>query len=61
MAKMYDVYFTLEHPAVVLLEADSKEEIEDILLDMDDDELLERIKNAIDFMGVRITNIEEVD
>lgn len=59
--KNYDVWFTLESPAVIVVEADSKEKAKEIaeglLADMDHDELIERISNAIDFMGVKVTKV----
>ena len=61
--KNCDVWFTLESPAVIVVEADSKEKAkeiaEELLADMDHDELIERISNAIDFMGVKVTKVTE--
>lgn len=61
--KNYDVWFTLESPAVVVIEADSKEKAkekaEEILANMDYDELIERISNAVDYMGVKVTEVTE--
>lgn len=61
--KNYDVWFTLESPAVVVIEADSKEKAkekaEEVLADMDYDELIERISNAVDYMGVKVTEVTE--
>lgn len=61
--KNYDVWFTLESPAVVVIEADSeedaKEKAEEILANMNYDELIERISNAVDYMGVKVTEVTE--
>ena len=61
MRKMYDVYFTLETPAVMLVAAESEEEAEDIVLSMHQDDLMDRVQNAIDFMGFKVVEIEKVD
>lgn len=61
MRKMYDVYFTLETPAVMLVAAESEEEAEDIVLNMHQDDLMDRVQNAIDFMGFKVVEIEKVD
>ena len=61
--KNYDVWFTLESPAVIVVEADSEEKAkeiaEELLADMDHDELIERISNAVDYMGVKVTEVTE--
>ena len=61
---LYDVYFTLSHPACMVIDANSEDEAEmiaeDMLCDMDDKELLRRIKDAIDFGGLKVQNIEEI-
>lgn len=61
--KKYDVWFTLEHPAVIVVEAESEDEAEDIaselLMDMDYDDLMERISNALDFAGIKIARVTE--
>lgn len=61
MSKLYDVYFTLVEPAVILLEAKNEELAEEEFNKLSKDELIERIINAIDFGGLEITNIEEID
>lgn len=62
--KNYDIWFNLEHPATFVVEANSEEEAreiaEDILAEMDDDELMRRIKDAIDYMGLRITASQRI-
>lgn len=62
--KNYDVWFNLKHPANVVIEAkntlEAKEIAEELLADMDQDELLERIAAAIDYMGVEVMRVEEV-
>ena len=61
--KNYDVWFTLESPAVIVVEAKSvkeaKEIAEEMLADMDYDELMRRIGDAVDYMGVKVVNVEE--
>lgn len=61
--KNYDVWFNLAHPACLIVEAESEKEAkciaEDLLADMDDAELLRRIKNTIDYMGVKVTDVTE--
>lgn len=60
MKKLYDVYFTLIEPASMVIEAESKEEAEDILMDMSNKEIMERLMDALD-MGLKVTHIEEVE
>lgn len=63
--KNYDIWFTLEHPANFVIEANSKKEAkeiaEELLAEIDDDELITRIKNAIDYMGLKIVNVERIN
>ena len=62
---LYDVYFTLDNPACMVVEANSMEEAkyigEELLNDMDDKELLRRIKDALDFGGLKIQFVEQID
>ena len=60
MAKLFEIYFTLEEPASVVVEARDEGEAEEILYDMTRKELLERIASALE-MGVEIVEIEEID
>ena len=61
MAKLFDVYFTLESPASVVIEARDEDEAEEIFMNsMTRKELLERIAYALE-MGVEITEIEDLD
>lgn len=60
MAKLFEVYFTLEEPASVVIEARDEDEAEEIFEQMTKDELMERIANALE-MGVEITEIEDLD
>lgn len=60
MKKLYDVYFTLAESASIVLEAESKEEAEDILMGMSNKEIMERLMDALD-MGLKVTHIEEVE
>ena len=61
--KNYDVWFTLEHPASILVEANSIDEAfdvaEDILADMSTEELLHRITDALNYQGVKIEIVTE--
>lgn len=60
----YDVWFTIAHPANLVIEAESSGEAEDIaqsiLEEMDDKELMRKLKEAIDFEGLKIQYVEEV-
>lgn len=60
MAKLYEVYFTLEESASVVIEARDENEAEEIFEQMTKEELMERIANALD-MGIEITEIEDLD
>lgn len=63
--KGYDVYFTLESPACVLIGAHSlkeaKEIAEDTLNNMGREELVDRLLAAAEFDGLKIKYIEFVD
>ena len=63
--KGYDVYFTLESPACVLIGAHSlkeaKEIAEDTLNNMSREELVDRLLAAAEFDGLKIKYIEFVD
>lgn len=61
MKKMYDVCFTLAEDACVTVEANNEAEAELFFEHMTKDELIERIRDAVEFMGVEISYIEEVD
>lgn len=61
MKKIYDVYFTLGQPAVIAIEANSVDEAMEKLQSIDRNELLERIQNAIDFMGVEPLFVDDLD
>lgn len=60
----YDVWFSIAHPANLVIEAESPGEAEDIaqsiLEEMDDKELMRKLKEAIDFEGLKIQYVEEV-
>ena len=60
MAKLYEVYFTLEQPASVVIAARDENEAEEIFEQMAQDELMERIADVL-CMGVKITEIEDLD
>ena len=61
---LYDVYFRINHPAAMVVEADSEDEAkdiaEDLLMDMDKDEIIERLVAAMDFYGLEVENAEEI-
>lgn len=63
--KGYDVYFTLESPACVLVGAHSlkeaREVAEEILNNMSQEELVDRLLAAVDFSGLKIKYMELVD
>ena len=63
--KGYDVYFTLRSPACVLVgahsEEEAREEAEETLMNMSRLELMDRLLAAVDFDGLEIEYIEEVD
>ena len=63
--KGYDVYFTLEEPACVLVGArslkEAKEVAEEELNNMSRDELVDRLLAAVDFGGLKIKYVEFVD
>ena len=63
--KKYDVWFTPECSACVVVEANSIEEArevaEEVLNNMESEELMRRIADAVDFMGVKIDDIEEIE
>ena len=63
--KGYDVYFTLSSPACVLIgaysEEEAREQAEEILMNMSQRELIDRLLAAVDFDGLEIKYIEEVD
>lgn len=62
--KRYDVWFTLEHPACLLVEAkdahEAREIADDMFSNMDRKELERRIMDALDYMGVRIVCVEHI-
>lgn len=62
--KLYDVYFIpIAHPCICV-EAKNKEEAkeiaEEMLVSMDKKEILERISNAMDLCGNKVTLIERI-
>lgn len=63
--KGYDVYFTLNSPACILVGAYSKKEAKEVaekfLSEMSKEELIDRLLAAIDFDGLKIKYVEEVD
>lgn len=63
--KKYDVWFMPECSSNIVVEANSYEEAreiaEDILNNMEQEELMSKIADAIDFMGVKIDYIEKIE
>lgn len=63
--KIFDVYFTLEHPCTFCVEANNRQEAqekaENELANMSEQELFERIKSSLDFMGTKILRIEDAE
>lgn len=63
--KNYDVWFTLARPANFVIEAESEAEAietaEDLIAEMSQEELLERIVAAIDYMGLKVDYVEEIE
>ena len=62
--KRYDVWFSNAHPANFVVEADSLNEAKDIaqsiIEEMDDTELMRKLKEAMDFDGLKIDYIQEI-
>lgn len=63
--KKYDVWFMPECSANIVVEANSIEEArevaEEILCNMEQEELIRRISDAVDFMGVKVDYIDEIE
>ena len=63
--KNYDVWFTLKYPANIVIETESEKEAkeiaEDLLAEMDQDKLLEKIVAAIDYMGLKVESVEKIE
>lgn len=63
--KGYDVYFTLESPACVLVGAHSLKEAREVaeeeLNSMSREELVDRLLAAVDYGGLKIKYVEFVD
>ena len=62
--KTFDVWFSIAHPANFVVEADSLNEAKDIaqsiIEEMDDAELMRKLKEAMDFDGLKIDSVEEI-
>ena len=61
---LYDVYFRIKHPSCMVVSADSEDEArdiaEDLLADMDDKELMDRLVAAMDFDGLEVVSAEKI-
>ena len=62
--KRYDVWFSIAHPANLVVEADSLKDAMDIaqsiLENMEDKELTRKLNEAMDFDGLKIDSVEEI-
>lgn len=60
----YDVWFSIAHPANLVVEADSPDDAMDIaksiLENMEDKELMRKLNEAMDFDGLKIDSVEEI-
>ena len=65
MKKLFDIYFRPRCFAGMVVEADSIEEAkeiaEDTLCNMDRKELMQRIEDAVDLLGITIECVEEIE
>ena len=61
MKHIYDVYFKPMAEAIIAVEAENEDEAEMEFHNIDKRELLERISDAIDFFGIEVVKVEEVD
>lgn len=63
--KHYDVWFTLAHPANLVVDGNDIQEAvnnaQNILLNMSKEELIDRLLSAINYEGVKIVGIVEID
>lgn len=63
--KHYDVWFTLTHPANLVVDGNDIQEAvnnaQNILLNMSKEELIERLLAAISYEGVKVVGITEVE
>lgn len=62
---LYDVYFRINHPACMVVEANSEDEAkdiaEDLLANMEDSEVMDRLLAAMDFYGLEVVDVEEIE
>ncbi len=61
MKHIYDVYFKPMAEAIIAVEAEDEDDAVDKFMNMDKREFLERISDAIDFFGIEVIKVEEVD
>lgn len=61
MKHIYDVYFKPMAEAIIAIEAEDEDDVVDKFMNMDKREFLERISDAIDFFGIEVIKVEEVD
>ena len=59
MKKLFEVYFSLSEPASVVIAAKDEGEAEEIFDQMPNEEILERIINAME-MGIDIVAVEDL-
>lgn len=61
MKKIYDVYFKPMAEAIIAIEAENEDDATNQLFNMSNRELLSRISDAIDFFGIEVVGVTEVD
>ena len=63
-AKLYDVYFRPAQDAAITIKVEQGQDVEEVaeevINSMTRDELIDRLMNAVHFMGVEVVEIEEV-
>jgi len=59
--KLYDVWFNTNYNACVTIEAKNKAEAIEKLENMPNYELLPRIKNSLDYGGIKVKKIEFIE
>lgn len=62
--KLYEVWFSPTHPASLVVEASSEYEAQDIaeeeLMMMSGEELLRRVTDALDYGGIKVEAVNEI-
>ena len=64
-SKLYDVYFKPTQDAVITIKVEQGQDVEEIaeevINSMTREDLIDRLMNAIHFMGIEIVEIEEIE